>query len=445
LAATMIQGVPVDENEGGGDNNPHIPAGFTYLGQFIDHDITFDPASKLQRENDPNALHDFRTPRFDLDSLYGRGPDDTPYFYQTDGVSLLLGDLIEPGDEDLPRNADGRAIIGDPRNDENLIVSQLQLAFLKYHNHVIADLRPTISDPGLLFDEARQVVRWHYQWLVVHSFLRHIVGQEVVANILKQDSYVVAAGNGQQEATRTKADLKFFKWDNAPYMPVEFSVAAYRFGHSMVRFDYELNDDENAQNVPLFEEPLVNPKGDLRGFRARPPGHQIQWHRFFVCHGKDAPQPTRMIDTKIEHGLGTLPLSVAPQESRSLAERNLRRGKALGLPSGQDVARAMGIPLALQLTATDLNLPPALQAKFGDNAPLWYYILKEAEVKCAGRRLGPVGGRIVAEVLIGLLAGDPSSYLNTDPNWKPAANEFGAGPHGEFGMESLLRYAGATI
>ena len=446
LAATMIQDVPAggDDNTPSPDDNPAIPAGFTYLGQFIDHDITFDPASKLQRENDPNALHDFRTPRFDLDSLYGRGPDDEPYLYKPDGVSLLLGQ-VEAGDDDLPRNANGRAIIGDPRNDENLIVSQLQLAFLKYHNQVVQDLLPKISDSQARFDEARRVVRWHYQWIVTHQFLHHIVGRDVVSDVLKEDTYLVASGSGHQEVHRKKADLKFFKWDNDPFMPVEFSVAAYRFGHSMIRFDYELNDDENAQNVPLFQEPPVAPKFDLRGFRARPPGHKIQWHRFYAFSGADNPQPTRKIDTKLEHGLGTLPLTVAAQGPHSLAARNLQRGKALGLPSGQDVARAMGIPHALRLSAADLGLSPALQATFGEDTPLWYYILKEAEVKCNGKRLGPVGGRIVAEVLIGLLDGDPASYLSVDPNWEPTANEFGAGPHGEFGMENLLRHAGVTI
>src|SRR5262249_4606722 len=152
-------------------------AGFTYLGQFIDHDLTFDPNSKLERENDPDALVDFRTPRLDLDSLYGDGPADNPFLYQDDGVHFLLG-LNQAFEEDLPRNSAEarRALIGDPRNDENLIVSQLHLAFLKYHNRVVDALRairPELSGEKL-FGEARRIVRWHYQWIVIHEFLRAI-------------------------------------------------------------------------------------------------------------------------------------------------------------------------------------------------------------------------------------------------------------------------------
>src|SRR3954454_11988032 len=115
------------------DGSLRLPAGYTYFGQFVDHDITFDPVSSLTRQNDPDALTDFRTPRFDLDSLYGAGPSDQPYLYKPDGVSLALA----PGGIDLQRNGDGRALIGDPRNDENLIVSQLQVAFINFHNAVV--------------------------------------------------------------------------------------------------------------------------------------------------------------------------------------------------------------------------------------------------------------------------------------------------------------------
>src|SRR5437763_10303698 len=115
------------------DENPTVTAGYTYLGQFIDHDITFDPVSVLTAANDPDALTDFRTPRLDLDSVYGRGPDDVPFLYDPDGVHLLIGRNAE-GDDDLPRNSNGRALLGDPRNDDNLIVSQLTQGFLKYHN-----------------------------------------------------------------------------------------------------------------------------------------------------------------------------------------------------------------------------------------------------------------------------------------------------------------------
>src|SRR6266480_4829112 len=125
-----------DEEESG------IPALYTYLGQFIDHDITFDPASSLQKQNDPDALTDFRTPAFDLDNVYGRGPDDQPYMYNSQ--AFLLGDPLNGGDPnatDLPRNNANprRALIGDPRNDENTIVSQLQGLLLRFHNRTLQD------------------------------------------------------------------------------------------------------------------------------------------------------------------------------------------------------------------------------------------------------------------------------------------------------------------
>src|SRR5450432_1903707 len=125
---------PDDEENTGNTHHKGISSGYTYLGQFIDHDITFDPASSLQKQNDPNSLEDFRTPRFDLDSLYGRGPDDQPYLY-ADGRSFILGPTLSgaaanPNAKDLPRSQPAgnaqRAIIGDPRNDENVIISQLQ-------------------------------------------------------------------------------------------------------------------------------------------------------------------------------------------------------------------------------------------------------------------------------------------------------------------------------
>lgn len=469
LGDTMFEPRPSDDNQGeAAGDNPDIPAGFTYFGQFIDHDITFDPNSKLQRQNDPNALVDFRTPRFDLDSLYGAGPDNDPFRYKPDGLHLLLG----KNEEDLPRNSDGRALIGDPRNDENLIVSGLQLAFFKFHNKVVDELQHEGQvSPDQLFDEARRVVRWHYQWVVVHDFLKTIVGKEVVDDILKFDEYVVSSKlKGEQRARVPKVDLKFYHVTpgKEPFIPVEFSVAAYRFGHSMVRGDYTLNDKPKTKEIPIFSDiPSADPNKltDLRGFSSRPDQTQIEWKRFFKfpdAQGDGMPQPTRKIDTKLAFGLSVLPDPVIhlgaedkkdsklARELSKLAVRNLLRGKALGLPTGQAVAKAMGIPVGSILTpkqittgnrTTTTDLDSNLAAKFADNTPLWYYILKEAEVLNEGTKLGPVGGRIVAEVFIGLLQGDPQSYLSVEPTWQPTPGKFGASADGQFSMVNLLRFA----
>ena len=443
LAETMVEENPEDPS----NDNPDIPSGFTYLGQFIDHDLTFDPTSRLQRQNDPDALRNFRTPRFDLDSVYGSGPSDSPYLYREDGLRFGIG-KTRRDEDDLPRNLaqEGeprRALIGDPRNDENVIVSQIHLAFLKFHNRVIESLRDDVP-ADQLFEAARQVVRWHYQWLVVHDFLRRLVGEDVVNDILKPDDYVAGTAGGAATASIPKIDLKFFAWRNQPYMPVEFSVAAYRFGHSQVRPSYTLN--QVVRDVPIFS-PSDNPGEfeDLRGFRERPPFWVIEWNRFFEFPQAGELQPTRRINTRLALGLARLPANVNPGR-RSLAELNLRRGKALGLPSGQDVARAMGVPEALILVGDALGLPGDLAARLADATPLWYYILKEAEVHGDGRRLGPVGGRIVAEVFIGLLDGDQFSYLSMRPGWRPEPGQFGAQDGDRpFEMPQLLSFAGAQI
>jgi len=479
LAATMIEGLtpegnPLETDDASApSNNPDIPAGYTYLGQFLDHDLTFDPNSLLQRDNDPDGVQNFRTPKFDLDSLYGSGPDDSPYLY-ADGVQFLLGPN-DHGEIDLPRNSAGRGLTGDPRNDENVIISQLHLAFLEYHNAVVDEIAAVGDATDMLFEDARQVVRWHYQWLVLHDFLTKLVGQGIVDDILKKDTLGIAVGGGVGSASQWKPDLKFYAYKVQPFIPVEFSVAAYRFGHSQVRANYALNFDTAGNNsdgspkeIPIFDpknpdDPNAN---DLRGFRPRPADRTIDWFRFFFDLGglPGETQLTRTIDTQLSHGLGGLPTSVASNPS-SLAARNLLRGKSLGLPSGQDVAREMGIPEYLIISTDNHALPfrigtaytlpdgtpdptvpadppnkAALELAFGRQTPLWYYILKEAELLTQGRCLGPVGGRIVAEVFIGLMAGDSLSFLNREPDWRPKADEFGCTQDGVFTIMDLIKH-----
>ena len=166
-------------------DNPEIPAGFTYLGQFVDHDITFDPVSNLDRQNDPDGLENFRTPRYDLDSVYGRGPNNDPFLYDQERPSKLLVGTNRNGELDLPRNSQGRALIGDPRNDENILLSQLHLLFIRFHNAVVDHVAQTGLEGDDLFFEAQRIVRLHYQWIVVHDFGRRLVGQEVLDDILR--------------------------------------------------------------------------------------------------------------------------------------------------------------------------------------------------------------------------------------------------------------------
>lgn len=178
--SAALENPPTDE-EDLDDEEGLIHAGYTYLGQFIDHDITFDPASSLQKENDPDALVDYRTPAFDLDNIYGRDPDDQPYLFEADGKKFILGNQLIGSDFDVntkdlqrnnPSSGNRRAIIGDPRNDENVIISQLQGMFLRFHNRMV-DVCPNKD-----FNFIQQMVRWHYQWVVLNDFLPTIIGQK---------------------------------------------------------------------------------------------------------------------------------------------------------------------------------------------------------------------------------------------------------------------------
>jgi hypothetical protein len=435
-----------DEEESG------IPTLYTYLGQFVDHDLTFDPSSISQKQNDVDALTDFRSPAFDLDSVYGRGPNDQPYLYDADGKSFVLGTPLRgghPAARDLQRAGPqaSRALIGDPRNDENSLVSQLHGLFLRFHNRVVSE-HPTWS-----FEDVQQFVRFHYQFVVLHDFLPRIVIPSVLADLKSHGHF-------------DRHKLEFFHPRNQSFMPVEFAGACYRLGHSMIRPGYRLND---GVLLPIFPVPPDFPDG-LTGFRAMPADRALDWGRFIDIDvrsfdGDDAVKRRRLqfayrLDTSLVNPLANLPLSVAGDPPHSLAGRNLVRGLRLGLPSGQRVARAMRVPPlkdkeiligkatgtagdAVPITDKSLGLPDV----FAGNCPLWTYILAEAmhhaepvhlpvkeSVKLDTPRLGPVGGRVVAEVFVGLLFGDPGSFLNVDPLWHPEA-----GP--EYALKDFVNFA----
>jgi hypothetical protein len=416
--------------EGGVDpalDNPKIPSGYTYFGQFIDHDLTFDPVSSLTRQNDPDALTNFRSPRFDLDSVYGRGPTDDAFMYDRDAPDkLLIGEGERAGEPDLPRNGQGTALIGDPRNDENIFVSQFQLTMLTLHN-VVVDMVNADQEHKLatgsesVFETAQRIVRWHYQWAVVHDFLRRVVGRKMLESVLDETGSV------------PKVHLEHYDPKSpAPYMPVEFAVAAYRFGHSMVRGRYDLNSlvKDKAVFLPGSDRDPALKLQQFGGFRQLPPFWTIEWRRFFEVNGAgDGPlQHARLIDTSLSDALTNLPVEIAGTRP-SLIDRNLTRGARLALPSGQDVASAMGIQ---PLSRSELDLPG------GGPAPLWYYVLREAAVRAKGQHLGPVGGRIVAEVFLGILQRDPSSYLRKEPTWRPFLPAAGA----TFGVPDLITASG---
>lgn len=388
LALTMVE-TAADEVLVGGYDNPDIPAGYTYFAQFVAHDLTSDPSSSLQRLHDPRRVVSYRTPRVDLDSLYGRGPERQGYLFEADGARFRIG-RNQMGEHDLPRVRMARsddqapALIGDACNDENVIISQVHLAMLKLHNLFV--------DRGADFASAQRLVRWHYQWVVVHDLARRLCG-DVVDDLLTESI---------PDGTKWRAYQPF----SDLFLPVEFALAVLPAIHSMVRPAYHLNDALTAcrggRPIPTVADRLADPAQDsLRGCRELPAGWSIDWERFT---GSGPVQLSRRLDTRLAPPVGT----VEPgSETDSLAFDTMLRGLYNLLPSGEAVAVAM-----------DLE-PMAFDAPH--QTPLWRYVLAEAEYPSAGRQLGPVGARIAAEVLLGLVLRDSQSYLSLQPDWQPDA------------------------
>lgn len=449
LGETMAK----DPQETDSDNST-IPAPYTYLGQFIDHDVTLttsvgalDPDLEISKPDfQPmkpteavSMLRNRRTSGFDLDSLYGLQPAaaEAELSVPFSGDKFELGQVSIIGnrpngksdDNDLPRvraNATRfakRARIGDPRNDENTIVAQLHLAFLKFHNAVI--------DRGLSFDVARAMVTHHYQWIVLTDFLPRICDANTVRSILERGNRL------------------YRPIGNEKYMPFEFAVAAYRFGHSMVRSSYDFNVNFRKQNGAQAVGTLnllftfTGLSGDLGGKDTLPENWIIEWELML----KDR---TMKIDPTITPFLAKLPGQPEPQDVMArLAKRNLLKGYLFSLPTGQALAEAF-LPLSDHLTTADLEAacrPKApgennsqwellRDAGFHTKTPLWFYILAEAKVKGGGNHLGPLGSLIVGETIIGLMRANPNSILNV-----PFIPTLGA-TVGRFDLQDLLTVAG---
>lgn len=427
----------------------NIPSGYTYLGQFIAHEITFDNSTVTPTPHPENR----RSPSIDLDSLYGDGPGGKLY-KKDDPVCLRVGPT-DPGDSgkprhrDLPRRETGVALVGDLRNDQNLAVAQTTVALIRFHNKVVETLRKERQDGPDLFERARAEVVRHFQWIVLHDFLPKLVDGRVLDDLHQHGP--------RWFRVKSKDDL---------YMPLEFSAAAFRIGHSMVRSEYQWNwfhergshSEMGARLEDLFQQTALS--GILKGNSGRKRllnQWVIDWTRFFEfpkfpTPPQYAPPPTgvnmaKRIDTVFDLHLDrqvSFDHGSLPPERRSITVRNLLRGFALGLPTGEEVAKCIGAP---PLEPQDRRHKELLSAPiFKGRTPLWYYILKEAELNVEGDgRLGPVGSRIVAETLYVLINHSPRSIL-APTKWYPKYTRRGeAGtPSARFEMVDLLDFAGVV-
>lgn len=362
-------------------------AGMAFLGQFVDHDLTLDAVTELgEASGDVTRIRNFRTPRLDLDCVYGAGPEVTPHLY--DGDKLIFGRLPGEGnddanDMDLQRNRLGRALIGDPRNDENLFVSQVQgRRFIAEHNKLI--------DQGYGFEDAKEEMTVRYHQMIVETFMPQIIHSDVLDPMIANVKASVGKG---QDHLDSWANID---WSKAPDMPVEFSAAAYRFGHSMIRQTYKLNGNPGREAVPIFRQAGDTDMVDLRGFAPVDSENNLDMDLFFGLNA----QRSRPIDTRLPASLLKLPEEIV-SDKPNLAFRNMERGQiTFGLPSGEVVAGNMGYP----------TIEP--DHKLGDligNTPLWFYILSEAEQ--SGGKLGHVGGTLVGGVLLNLMMRGDSHYL----------------------------------
>ena len=396
-------GIMHDANSNSPDSK--IPAAYTFFSQFIDHDITLDTATDLHGEALSDKVIDnlpnMRSASLDLDNIYGFGPDVMPFLYdQTQLGRMLTGN--SKNENDLPRNKDGRALIGDPRNDENIFVSQMQLLFLRFHNRRIV---------GRSFEDAQKDCRYHYQWIVLYDFLKRICDSGVYQYALDE------LGKGKYP----KCDIK----DECGRicMPIEFSGAAYRFGHSLVRSQYPANTDYPV--IDLFDE-----RFGTEGFGHVPKKLTVDWRYLLDVKDCHPYVKSKAFDHLIADELIRMPDPVvgrfASDDDRSLAFRNLLRGYVLGLPSGQRVAvelKAKGYKInpAQDLKFDQLRgwscLDKKLQEKLENHTPLFFYIMREAGVVGKGDKLGPVGSAILMEVF-GTMLVHCDSFLS-EKGWKP--------------------------
>ncbi|MGB0723170.1 MAG: peroxidase family protein [Gammaproteobacteria bacterium] len=402
----------------------NIPAAYTFFAQFIDHDVTLDTTTKLHgKELDKGAVQDLpnlRSPSLDLDCVYGFGPEASPFQYdESQPGRLLVGSTVDGvhNPNDVPRNEEGRALIGDPRNDENMFVSQLQLLFLRFHNKLLI---------GSDFETAQREARFHYQAVVLYDFLKRVCHPAIYEHAVKK-IWAEAEKPSEKPAYPYFRD-RLLDGCGRIRMPVEFSVAAYRFGHSTVRSNYPVNTD--FPNIELFDERF----GTL-GFGQVPPELTVDWSLLLDVNPGCPSVPAKAINRFLADELFRLPNPVvgrnASDADRSLAFRNILRGYVMGLPSGQSVAKELKkkypeikvLPPKAFKDIEGWECAPAEPCDLSKETPLFFYLMHEGgeQSEPAQSHLGMAGSAILMEVFGTMLLNCSTFLTYRDEAGKPWA------------------------
>jgi hypothetical protein len=434
---TALGSIMIDDGSRVSDERPEIlvDCGYTYFGQFLAHDLTKDASSvDAAWRKEPHELENLQTPKLDLAALYGDGPEISPELYEDDGARLKIGSTNHGGKRfDICVGAQGERILADDRGAENLILRQMTAVFARLHNFAVEQFRDTISHPAKLFARARLQTQWQFQWLVVKDYLPTLLNLEVYQKVFVEGGATI-------------------RWNNFS-IPIEFSAAAMRFGHAMVRPNYLFSFGNDML--------LPNVFGRTPDRGALADELEINWGFFFQGAGPAGSVTTRPIDTRLSQPLHTLPgnligvhevacphLRIAKNPAQ-LAVRTLLRGAGLRLATGQTVARVFGEQvltereLSQNADGQDSEQGQILrEASLLQGTPLWYYVLKESELLENGNRVGPVGSRVIAETIHAALLYDPCSYLNQpDPENFPPIWDLPDGRARIYGFSELFRLA----
>jgi hypothetical protein len=433
-AVTALGEAMIDDGTRISDDNPEIllDAGYTYFGQLLSHDLTKDVSSVDEAwQKEPEELCNLQTPKLDLHVLYGAGPEGSPELYEEDGLRLKLGAAATTVSFDICVARNGERILADDRGAENMVLRQMTAVFARLHNLAVEQLRLCLKYQDYLFSQAQRQTCRQFQYLVVHDYLQSVLDPEMYKTIFVEG----------------RTDIEWASFS----IPIEFSAAAMRFGHAMVRPNYLFNFGKE-----MFLQELLGKTTDRGPLRE---DEEINWGFFFQGAGPENTVTSRPIDTRLAPPFQNLPADlIGTPEAKcpfariaghpsQLAVRTLLRGAGLRLPSGQTAARACNQdPLTEQELTTnsvgDETEPGRIlrQARLTNETPLWYYILKESEVRRNGNRLGPVGSYLVGETIHAALRADSQSILN-DPDDCSPMWQLPDGPSRIYGFSELFRLA----